>query len=198
MQVLNVTNFPIYLPRDTAHEPLGDPLEDVVVTQGTGTTDPSFIADGYEPTNGDAVQLSFTAGGSLPSPGFAEYTTYYVISANQATGSFSLSATKGGTSISHNTVTTGGADIVLHVLSEQAQEIALPFKPGNSAVCLNLSAGTLVLQGAPDLNAAFGLPQGPGTWTQIASLAAGSAALVGLGYDWIRVSTSGTLVLMQN
>lgn len=199
MQLLNVTNFPIYLPRDKAQGPFGEPFEDVAVTEGVASTsDPSFIVDGYEPTNGDAVQLSYTAGGSLPT-GFSAFTTYYVISANDATGSFSLSATKGGTSVSHITTTTGGVNVVMHLLSDQEQEIPLPFKPGyGSVVVANLSAGTLVLQGAADSGGGFDMPQGPGAWSTIVSVGAGAMALAQLSYDWIRVSTSGTLALLQN
>lgn len=198
MQLLNVTNFPIYLPRDVAQGPFGEPFEDVTIVEGTGTTDPIFTIDGYEPTNGDAMQLDFTAGGSLPT-GFSAFTTYYVVGANAATGAFSLSATKGGASISHNTVTTGGVNMVAHLLSDQEQEIPLPFKPGyGSVVVANLSAGTLVLQGAADAGAGFDAPQGPGAWNTIVSVGAGAMALAKLSYDWIRVSTSGTLALLQN
>ncbi|MDE2097464.1 MAG: hypothetical protein KGL39_09485 [Patescibacteria group bacterium] len=189
MQLLNVTNLPIYLPFDQAPVPFGDPIEGVTCTAAT----PGVVtAPGYEPTNGDAVMLSFTAGGSMPG-GLTEGTTYYVVSASGDT--FELAATKGGSAIA---TTTTGADLVLHLLSGEVDGVALPFKPGNSAVCLNLSAGTLVLQGSADTNNVSGLPGGPASWQTIASVGAGAAALVDLSYDWIRVSTAGTLVLLQN
>jgi len=194
MQLLNVTNLPIYLPRDAAHEPFGDPFDDLTATSGAGSAPAVFTAAGYEPTNGDMVQLSFTAGGSLPST-YSVFTTYYVVSADQATGTFELATTAGGTAANS---TGTGADMVLHLLTEAVQPITLPFKPNNSALCVNQSAGTLVLQGAPDLGNGSGDPQGPGAWVDIASLTAGSMALVALLYDWIRVSTTGTLSLVQN
>ncbi len=194
MQLLNVTNLPIYLPRDTAQVPFGEPFSDVAVTSGAGAAPASFVVAGYVPTNNDTVQLSYTSGGSLPST-YTVGTTYYVVNAN-ANGSFELATTPGG--VAANSTGTG-AGITMHLLTDQEAEIPLPFKPGGgTVVCVNQSAGTLVLQGAADTGAGYGDPAGPGAWTQIASLAAGSMAQVALNYDWIRVSTSGILSLLQN
>ena len=189
MQLLNVTNLPIYLPFDTAQVPFGDPIEGITCTSAS----PGVItAPGYAPTAGDLVALTFLAGGSIPT-GLTAGTAYYVVSPSGNT--FSVSATKGGTAI--NTSSTG-ASLVLHLLSGEVDGVTIPFKPGNTVVVLNLSGGTLVLQGAPDSNTGYGVPGGPGTWATIKSLTAGTAALATLSYDWIRVSTSGTLVLLQN
>jgi len=195
MQLLNVTNLPIYLPRDTAQVPFGEPFSDVAVVSGAGSAPASFTIDGYVPTNGDTMQLSFAAGGSLPST-YVVGTTYFVVSANDGTGAFELATTLGGTAANSTGV---GADITAHLLTDQEQEIALPFKGGSGTVVVaNLSAGTLVLQGAADTGSGFGDPSGPGAWKTIASVTAGALALAQLSYDWIRVSTSGTLALLQN
>lgn len=189
LQLLNVTNLPIYLPFDKAQVPFGDPIEGVTCTSAS----PGVVtAPGYAPTNGDAVSLSFTSGGSIPT-GLTVGTTYYVVSASGNT--FSLSATKGGSAI--NTSSTG-ANLVLHLLSNQVDGVPLPFKPGNTVVVVNLSGGTLVLQGANDSNTGYGVPGGPGSWNTIVSVPTVSIALATLSYDWIRVSTSGTLALLQS
>jgi hypothetical protein len=139
MQLLTVSNLPIYLPYDTAAVPFGDPLEGVTCTSAS----PGVItAPGYVPKNGDAVQLSFLAGGSMPT-GLTAYTTYYVVAASSDT--FEVSATKGGSAI--NTSSTG-ASLVLHLISQQVDGVTLPFKPGNT-VLLQGTAG-LILQGAND------------------------------------------------
>lgn len=227
MQVLNVTNLPIYLPYDKAPVPFGDPIEGVTCTSASPGV---FTAPGYAPTNGDLVALSYTAGGALPGgiagtsgglatigqyPGYTgnpygDGTNYigkpvglaanafYVVSASGNT--FSLSATKGGAAI--NTSSTG-SNLVLHLLSGQLDGVTLPFKPGNSVVVENNSGGTLVLQGAMDAGQAapgqgYNPPTGPGTWNTIVSLTTGQQANAQLNYDWIRVSTSGTLTLQQN
>jgi len=194
MQVLNVTNLPIYLPYDKAPEPFGDPIEGVTATAAT----PGIVTvPGYDaPVAGDAVAFSFLAGGSIAAP-LVVGTTYYVV-APIVNNTFAVSATKGGSAI---TTTTTGASLVAHLISNQTDGTPLGiFKPNNSPVCVNLTAGTLVLQGAPDLNTAagFGAPSGPGTWVQIASLPTLSMQPVTIGYDWIRVSTAGTLQLLQN
>lgn len=189
MELLNVTNLPIYLPFDKAPTPFGDPIEGVTCTSAS----PGVItAPGYAPVNGDQVMLSFTAGGSIPT-GLTEGTTYFVVSASADT--FEVAATNGGSAID----TTGtGADLVLHLLSGETDGVPLPFKPDNTVIVVNQSSGTLVLQGASDTNTGFGVPGGPGTWETIVSLATVSMAKATLGYDWIRVSTSGTLSLLQN
>lgn len=192
MQVLNVTNLPIYLPYDTAPVPFGDPLSDTTVTSAS----PGVVnVPGYVPVNGAALQFTVSGAGVMPT-GLTAATTYYVVSANAATGNFSVSATKGGSAI--NTSSTGTAPITTHLISGEVDGVPMPFKPGATVVVLNLSGGSLVLQGAPDLNTGFGNPGGPGTYVTLATVAAGSAAIAQLSQDWIRVSTSGTLVLLQN
>lgn len=215
MQVLNVTNLPIYLPYNKAPVPFGDPIEGVTATAAAPGV---FTAPGYAPVNGDLVAISYTAGGSLPGgisigtigqyPNFVGNASpnpvglaaaaYYVVSASGDT--FSLSATKGGSAI---TTTTTGSNLVVHLLSGQVDGVTLPFKPGNSVVVENNSGGTLVLQGAMDAGQAapgqgYNPPTGPGTWNTIVSLVTGAQANAVLNYDWIRVSTAGTLVLQQN
>jgi len=203
MQLLNVGVYPIYLPADRAPVPFGDPIEGVTVTSAS----PGVVtAPGeYVPTNGDQVSLTFLAGGSIPT-GLTAATPYYVVAATQASGlwTFELSATKGGSAI--NTTGTGGS-LVLHLLSGETDGVTLPFKPGYTVLAENNSAGTLVIQGANDLNAGVGPPQGPGSWTTLpsnlgvagaGSLTAGSQALLLLAYDWIRCSTNGNISLMQN
>lgn len=190
MKVLQVSNLPIYLPADKAAIPFGDPLADLTATIAAPGV---FTAPGYgAPANGDAVSVTFTAGGSMPAPLVAG-TTYFVVGAGA--GTFNLSATKGGAPI---TTTTTGANLVLHLLSGEFYGVTLPFKPGYTVVVENNSAGTLVLQGAPDLNPNFGAPQGPGAYQTLVSLLAGAQAEVVLAYDWIRVSTAGNLYLLQN
>jgi hypothetical protein len=189
MQILNVTNLPIYLPFDRAPLPFGDPLEGVTCTSAA----PGVITSpGYVPTNGDAVALSFLAGGSIPT-GLTVGTQYYVVSASGQT--FSVSATKGGGAI---TTSSTGSLLVLHLLSNQVDGVTSPFKPGATVVVLNLTGGALTLQGASDSNAGFGVPGGPGSYSTIATVGAGAAALAQLNFDWIRVSTAATLVLLQN
>lgn len=194
LQVLNVTNLPIYLPYDKAQLPFGDPIEGITCTSAS----PGVVtAVGYAPAAGDAVSFSFTAGGSIPT-GLTVGQTYYVVSPSGNT--FSVSATKGGSAI--NTSSTG-ANLVLHLLSAQVDGVTLPFKPGNTVVVENNTGGSLVLQGAPDAGQAaagtntYNPPTGPGTWVTLATLAAGAITSVTLSYDWLRVSTSGTLVLQQ-
>ncbi len=195
MQILNVTQLPIYLPYDKAAVPFGDPLEGVTMTAAAPGV---MTAPGYDnPAAGDAVQISFLAGGSMPG-GLTAFTTYYVVSPSGDT--FSLAATKGGSAI---TTSSTGASLVLHLLSQQVDGVTLPFKPGNTVLVENNSGGTLVLQGAPDSGVlapgqGYAPPAGPGTFVTIVSLAAGAQALVQLSFDWIRVSTTGTLTLQQN
>jgi hypothetical protein len=212
MQLLNVTNLPIYLPYDKAAVPFGDPFSDLTATIASPGV---FTAPGYNPTNGDKVIVTFAAGGSLPggitntanaspytpglTPGFP-YTIYYVVGAVASTGAFNLSATLGGAGI--NTTTTGSL-LTLHLFSGQVDGVTLPFKPGYTVLVENNSGGTLVLQGAVDSGVlapgqGYAPPAGPGTWNTLVSLVTGAQALVQLSYDWIRVSTAGTLALQQN
>ena len=196
MQILTVTNYPIYLPADTAQLPFGDPLEGISCTSAS----PGVITSpGYNPKNGDRVSLSFTAGGSIPT-GLTANTPYYVVSASNDT--FSLSATSGGSAI--NTTSTG-ANLVLHLLSAQAWGPKLPFKSGDTAIALNLSGSSVTLQSAADVNQLASypggpptVPGGPGTYTTIATIPAGTAASVVLNNDWISLAASGSLLLMQN
>lgn len=194
MQALNVTNLPIYLPYDKAPLPFGDAIEGITCTSAA----PGVItAVGYQPTAGDAVALSFLAGGSIPT-GLVVGQTYYVVS--PVGNTFSVSATKGGAAI---TTSSTGASLVLHLLSNQVDGVVLPFKPGNTVLVQNLTGGSLVLQGAMDAGQAapgqgYNPPSGPGAWNTIATVAAGATAVAQLGYDWIRVSTAATLVLLQN
>lgn len=191
MQLLNVTNFPIYLPQDKAQIPFGDAIEGVTCTSaapGVVTVPGEYIA-----ANGDLVSLTFLTGGSMPT-GLTYGTPYYVVSASGA-ATFSLSATKGGSAITTSSV---GASLVLHLLSGETDGVTLPFKPNNTVLVENNTGGTLVLQGAPDANAGVGPPQGPGTFVTIVSVTANSRALAQLTFDWIRVSTAATLSLVQN
>lgn len=190
MQILNVTNLPIYLPYDKAPVPFGDPL---AVSAFTIAAPGVATVPGYVPVAGDAVSFSVSAGGTLPT-GLTVGTVYYVVS--PSTDTFSVSATKGGGAIT----TTGSfvGPVFVHLLSNQTDGVTIPFKPGYTVCVLNLSGGTLVLQGASDSGSTYGAPAGPGSFSTIASVLAGSAALATLNFDWIRVSTAGTLVLLQN
>lgn len=197
MHQINITSAPIYLPVDVAQLPFGDPLSTISVTSAS----PGVVtAPGYRNiTAGDEVSFSFAAGGSIPT-GLTAGTVYYVV--NPSGNTFQVSATKGGAAI--NTSSTG-ANLTLHLLSQQSYGTRHPFKPGCNAVALNPGTTTLTLQGAPDLTPgtpgslpADGNPTGPGTYTTIATLAAGTAQLVQLGYDWISLTGAGNLILIQN
>lgn len=198
MQVLNFTNLPIYIASDTAEVPFGDPLSGVTVTLAA----PGIVTvPGYNtPKLNDAVSFSFTTGGSTPAP-FMPGVTYYV-AAPIVNNTFALSLTRGGAAV---TTTSTGSLLTAHLNNLQFYGTTTPFKPGASVVLMNLSGGSLILQGAPDVNSgypgaigSFGNPGGPGTYTTIATIAALSAGLGVLNYDWIRVSTAGTLVALQN
>lgn len=190
MQILNVTQLPIYLPYDKAQVPFGDPLEGITCTSAS----PGVVtANGYAPVLNDLVSLTFLAGGSMPT-GLTYGQAYYVVAPSGNT--FSLSLTKGGAAI--NTSSTG-ASLVLHLLSGEVDGVTLPFKPGYDVLVENNSGGTLVLQGSPDSNTtSYGAPSGPSGFVTLVSLAAGQQALVNLAYDWIKVNTTGTLTLQQN
>lgn len=193
MQLLNVTNLPIYLPADKAPAPFGDPIAGVTATAAA----PGIITvPGYNaPVAGDAISLTFMAGGSMPSP-LVGAQTYYVV-APIVNNTFAVSATKGGAAI---TTTTTGANLVAHLLSGEVDGVVLPFKPTNTVLVENNTAGTLVLQSTNDLNTAGGYIGGPnaGAWATVVSVPANSRALANLNNDWIRVSTAGTLSLVQN
>jgi hypothetical protein len=192
--MLQLTNAPVYLPWNTSQLPFGDVLGGITCTSAA----PGVVTSvGYTPKLNDAVSLTFTAGGSIPT-GLTAGTTYYVVSPSGQT--FSLSATKGGGAI---TTSSTGANLILHLLSGQFDGTTQPFDSGGSAVCINMTAGSLVLQGAPDASVATaagfpGYPTGPGTYATIATIPALSMAMVTLSADWIRVSTAANLWLLQN
>jgi len=189
MQVFNITNSPVYLPYDRSDPPFGDNL--VVSSITIAAPGVVTVPGTYFPANGDAV--SFTTTGALPT-GITAGTTYYVVGAAGLT--FNISATKGG-----GAITTTGSQSgthTLHLLSFQTDGALCPFKTGDTVVVLNLSGGSLTLQSAPDSGTVFGQPAGPGAYSTVITLAAGSAGLAQLNNDWIRVSTAATLVLLQN
>lgn len=189
MQLLNVTNAPIYLPWNVSPLPFGDVLGGITCTSAA----PGVVTSvGYTPKLNDIVSLSYTGAGSMPT-GLTAGQAYYVVSPSGQT--LSLSATKGGGAI---TTSSTGANLVLHLLSGQNDGTLQPFDSGNTCIVINLSGGTLVLQGAPDANPTAGYPTGPGSYTTIVSVPTLSMALATLNNDWIRVSTAGTLQLIQN
>lgn len=203
MQLLAVTALPIYLPADKAPVPFGDPLSDATITLASPGV---FTVPGYAPTVGDAISFSIpvpippAAAGTLP-VAVTVGTVYYVQALSGAAGGFNISATKGGAAI--NTATASTGVITAHLLSGETYGVTLPFKPGNTVLVENNSGGTLVLQGAPDVNVngtwgSYGNPGGPGTFVTLATLVAGQQALVNLSQDWIRLSSAGTLWLIQN
>jgi|GEM_PF-6917135 len=123
MQILNVTNLPIYLPGDKAPLPFGDPFEDATATAASPGV---FQVPGYDnPVAGDSLAFTFLAGGSIPG-GINPAQTYYVVNPTAGAGTFNVAATKGGTAI--NTTSTG-ASLVAHLLSGEVDGVTLPFKP---------------------------------------------------------------------
>ena len=189
MRTVNFTNVPLYLPYDQAAVPFGDLIPITSITNASPGV--VTVPGAYTPTAGDAVTFSTTGG--LPA-GLVPGQLYYVVSpAGQA---FSVAATKGGAAI--NTTSAGSGTHTLHLVSGEVDGVPLGFKANNTVVVLNLSGGSLTLQGAPDSGGVSGNPQGPGSWSNLATIAAGAAAMVNLSYDWIRVSTAGTLVALQN
>jgi hypothetical protein len=196
MQVLTLSlNLPIYLPYDKAPLPFGDPFSNATMTSaGPGV----FTVPGYIPTNGDAIQLSVYGGATLDTA-FAVGTTYYVVAA--ANDTFELSSTKGGAALNtHTTNLQTGGNLTVHLVSNQVDGTTQPFKSGASVLALNTSSTTAYLNGASDSNTSttYGNPTGPGAYTQLASLAAGAAAVVTLQADWINVTGATKLVLLQN
>lgn len=199
MKVLQVGNYPIYLPYDKAPVPFGDPIEGVTVTSAT----PGVVtAPGtYVPVVNDLVSFTFLTGGSIPT-GIPYATPVYVQSATQTAGlwTFTVSLTKGGGAIATSST---GASVVLHLLSGETDGVTLPFKSGGTVVVENNTGGSLTLQGAFDTGQAtpgngYNPPVGPGAYFTLAVVAAGGAAEAVLQADWIRVSTNGTLILQQN
>lgn len=189
MNLLNVTTLPIYLPFDTAAVPFGTPLSDLTCTSASPGV---LAAPGYVPVLNDQVQIS-SEGGVVPG-GFTQFVTYFVVSPSG--GNFSLSATKGGAAI--NTTNVGTGDLTLHLVSGEVVGVPLPFKAGATVAVLNLTANSTTLQGAADSGTDEANPEGPGSYSTILTLAGGAAGLAQLGYDWIRVTSSGSLVLLQN
>ena len=196
MQVLTLTSaVPVYLPYDVAPIPFGDPFNDVTITSSTTAV---VTVTGYAATSGDQVMFSVIGSNSLAS-GLTAGTNYFVISPSGNT--FSISATKGGSAVATTTSNSAVNQVVVHLVSNQVDGTVQPFKSGDSVVVLNLGSGTATLQGAPDLAAptpgSYLAPQGPGTYTQIASIASGAAVVAVLSNDWIKASGGG-LVLLQN
>lgn len=209
MQVLTIGTLPIYLPYDKAPVPFGDAIEGVTVTAAAPGVFTTPDGGGYVPTVGDAVALTFTAGGSLPAPftvtpngsttfgvnGIA-LAIYYVSAVTGST--FSLALTKGGSSV---TTTTTGSNVVLHLMSNEVDGVALPFKPNNSVVAENNTGSSLTISTAADSGQAapgqgYNPPLGPGSFTVIATIPAGGAQVVTINNDWIKAS--GTIILQQN
>jgi hypothetical protein len=196
MQLLSVSNLPIYLPADKAPSPFGDPLSTGVTI--TSASPGVITVPGYDaPANGDAISFSIPVGGGTLPAAITVGAVYYVVGASGAT--FNISATKGGAAI--NTATASTGIITAHLLSGEFYGVTLPFKPSNT-VLLQGAAG-LVLQGAPDVNengtfGSFGNPGGPGTFVTLATIPTSGSILVNLTQDWIRVSTAATVTLIQN
>ena len=201
MRVLTLSNLAVYLPADIAQVPFGDPLSDFAITLAS----PGVASvPGYVPNNGDAITLTIPVGGGTLPAALSVNTVYYVVNASASAGTFNLSATKGGAAI--NTATASTGIVTAHLISQQKYGTQTPFKPGATVVVVNLTGGSLVLQGAADTNSGFssagvpnyGNPQGPGAFSTLATIAAGSAQEVVLNADWIRVSTAANLILLQN
>jgi hypothetical protein len=200
MQLLSVSNLPIYLPADKAPLPFGDPLSgaNTITLASPGV----FAVQGYDnPAVGDAISFSLPAVNPGTLPAAITVGTVYYVSAivSAALGTFNVSATKGGASI--NTAQAATGNITAHLLSNQFYGVVLPFKPGNT-VLLQGAAG-LILQGASDVNengsfGSFGNPGGPGAFSTLATIPASGSILVTLNADWIRVSTAATVNLIQN
>lgn len=191
MHVLNVSTLPIYLPFDTAQVPFGDPLSDLTCTSASPGV---LAAPGYNaPVAGDIVQLSAEGAGAALPGGFSVATNYYVVSPSG--GNFSLSATKGGSAI--NTTTSGVGTLTLHLVSAEVIGTRLPFKPTGTVVVLNLTTNSTTLQGANDTGTDEANPSGPGSYGTILTLAGAAAGIATINNDWIRVTASGSLVLLQ-
>jgi hypothetical protein len=194
MQLLNLpVNLPVYLPADTAVVPFGDPLSDATVTSSTTAV---VAAPGYNnPAVNDIVAFSVSGSGAAMPAGLTAGTLYYVIAPISA-GTFAVSATKGGSAVA--TTTTGAGTITLHLLSMQQYGTKVPFKSGATVVAMNISAADVTLKGASDTGTDGQDPQGPGSYSVIATIASGTMKLVQLNYDWILGSGTTVLSLLQN
>lgn len=225
MQVLITTGTtagtqPIYLPYDKAPVPFGDPLA-ATLTAATPTV---VTVQGYNPTNGDAVSISVagTSGflsslSGLSTVSMQLNTTYYVSSASGQTFTLSTqkasAATPAGVLSAITTLGQLGGQPFVHLLSNQADGPTAPFKSGGSVLAMNAGSAQLIgtnsfaaitLFGAPDLSSTlatgtFGAPNGPGTFSVIATIGFGAPKVITLSNDWIVASGStSTLVLIQN
>lgn len=206
MQVLTLQKqLPVYLPYDLAPVPFGDPFTGINTDTATSST---FTVPGYQPTNGDAVQVFQGAGGALAAS-FTAGQVYYVVGAAANSSSFNLATTVGGTGLIGSTRSTGLNVNVLKAAAANALGPALPFKPNWSVVALNTTSTSVTLLGAADSGqnlpgaGPFNPPAGPGTYAVLATVAAGAAQVVQLTADWIMASAFGTtaaasLILLQN
>lgn len=196
LNLLAVTNAPVYLAGDNAASPFGE----VLPTTATAAAPAVFTTPGYNATLNDAIVLGpdTEAGtGAIPT-GFTAGVTYFVVSPSGDT--YSLSLTKGGSGV---TASVAGGTFSAHISDADVgvQDIALPFKSGNTVLVFNFSGGSLVLQGAMDTNTnGQAEPGGPGSFTTILTLSGTGSGCIGsaqLNADWIRVSTAATLYLVQ-
>ena len=200
MQILSFVganpSLPIYLPADIAVVPFGDPLSDVTITSSTTAV---INAPGYNnPLVNDLVSFSAAAGGAVAA-GITAGALYYVNAiVSTALATFSISTVKGGANVA--TTNTGSGVQTLHLLNMQKYGTTSPFKSGSTAVALNISAAAATLKGAPDSNVSgqSGNPTGPGVYAVIATVASGTGAMVQLNYDWLQVTGTGTIILLQN
>lgn len=204
MQLFNLTaSLPVYLPYDHAHVPFGDPFNDVTITSSTTA---AVTVPGYVPTVNDAVMFSVNSGGTIAS-GISSNFVYYVLAIlSSSTGAFSLASSKGGSAIATTTSNSTSGAVTIHLLSNQVDGSLQPFKSGAQVVAINLGTTNVTLQGAADKNelapgsiypAGANPPGGPSTYSTIATVNSGTAALVSLSYDWINAS-GGNLILLQN
>ena len=198
MQLLNLlANLPVYLVYDEAPIPFGDPFTGATATSSTAAI--VWTVVGYEATAGDRVSFSTTsASGQFLDTALSVGVIYYVVS--PSTDTFEVSATKVGSAIS--AVSSTASQATVHLVSNQVDGTVMPFKPGYTVVALNLSTYSVGLYGAPDSSAPtpgnYTAPAGPGTFALIATISAGTAALVQLNNDWIKASSTAGLTLIQN
>ena len=201
LNVLTVTNLPIYLPFNYVPVVFGDPFTGIACTN---TTDDAivFTVPGYFATAGDGVMLSVVASGYLPTT-VSEGVEYVVYDVSTDTFEIALPATP-STAIVADGTSTVGSGITVHVLTQGAAWVAAPygFKPNNTVVALNLNADQSLLYGAQDTSGGSGAPAGPAafsgsTGATIATLAAGTGAAVTLNWDWIKCTSSYPLVLIS-
>jgi hypothetical protein len=210
MQILNIAKLPIYLPYDISPVPFGDPISTALMTSAAPGV---FTVPGYTPLLNDGVQLSVgVLSTATLDTGFVVGVTYYAVNITTAAGTFSLSTQKNGTGQPTRQAAVAGAPLTVHLMTKQTDGTALPFKPNNTVVAMNLTTATVFLQGAQDLNSVgsatygqygpYGNPTGPGTAVQLVAggIPTLSAALVQLTYDWLLTTSAGpgNLVLMQN